>query len=250
MAVTAAIDLGRDTAGGELVAVELDLDTDWSRWIDLEAEADERTVAVEFERETEGGRGGSWLLETEGTLDNGDGNLWSDEIEPLLDTEAGAPRAVAEELERDTEVGALRTVAEELARDTVPCGCRALAKEFALETGDAMPLALSEGKIVVAPATDWGVVTTVLVLDKAFAEGVLVWALVMELVRDRETKEDESLYFEDLVDAEEAMEGVLATFAGRDPAVRTVETESDLDIETVDDLGLEADLMLGSGSSR
>ena len=92
---------------------------------------------------------------------------------------------------------------------------------------------------------------TVLVLDKAFAGGALVWALVMELVRDRETKEEKSLYFEaDLVEAEEAMEGVLATFAGRDPAVRTVETESDLDIETVDDLGLEADLMLGSGSSR
>jgi len=125
-----------------------------------------------------------------------------------------------------------------------------LAKEFVLETGDAMPLALSEGKIVVAPATDWGVVTTVLLLDKAFAGGVLVWALVMELVRDREIKDDESLYFEDLVDTEEAMEGVLATFAGRDPAVRRVETESDLDIETVDDLGLEADLMLGSGSSR
>lgn len=113
-----------------------------------------------------------------------------------------------------------------------------------------MPLTLSEGSIVVAPATDWGVVITVLVLDKAFAGGMLVWALVMEFVRDREIKEDESLYFEDLVDAEEAMEGVLATFAGRDPAVRTVETESDLDIETVDDLGLKADLILGSGSSR
>jgi hypothetical protein len=276
MAVTAAIDLGRDTAGGGLLAAELDLDTDWPGWIDLEAEADERIVAAEFERETEGGRGGSWLLAMEGTLDNGDGNWWSDEIEPFLDTEARALRTVAEELERDTEVGASRTVAvelerdtevgapravaEELARDTVSCGCRALAEEFALETGDAMPLALSEGKIVVAPATDWGIVTIVLVLDKAFAGGafaggafaggVEVWALVMELVRDRETKEDESLYFEDLVDAEEAMEGVLATFVGRDPAVRTVETESDLDIETVDDLGLEADLMLGSGSSR
>lgn len=153
---------------------------------------------------------------------------------------------MAVELERDTEVGAPRPVAEELARDTVPCGCRALAKEFALETGDAMPLALSEGEIVVAPPTDWGTVTTVLVLDKAFGGGAPVegWALVIELVRDRETKEDMSLYFEDLVDAEEATEGALATFAGRDPAVRTVETESDLDIETVDDLGL------GSGSSR
>jgi hypothetical protein len=256
--VTAVIDLGRDTAGGGLLAVELDLDTDWPGWIDLEAEADERTVAAEFERDMEGGRGGSWLLEMEGTLDNGGGDFWSYEIEPFLDTGAGAPRTVAVELERDTgvdasrtvaveserdtEVGAPRPVAEELARDTVPCGCRALAKELALETGDAMPLALSEGKIVVA--TDWGVVTTVLVLDKAFVGGLEVGALVMELVRDRETKEDMSLYFEDLVDAEEATEGVLATFAGRDPAVRTVETESDLDIETVDDLGL------GSGSSR
>ena len=166
------------------------------------------------------------------------------------DTGIGASRTVAVELERDTEAGAPRTVVEELARDTVPCGCRALAEEFALEIGDATPLALSEGNIVVAPSTDWGVVTTVLVLDKAFAEGVVVWALVIELVRDRVTKDDESLYFEDLVDAVEAMEGVLATFAGRDPAVRTVETESDLDIETVDDFGLEADLILGSGSSR
>lgn len=167
------------------------------------------------------------------------------------DTEVGASRTVAVELERDTEVGAPRAVADELVRDTLPCGCFALAEEFALLTGDAMPLALSEGKIVVAPATDWGIVTTVLVLDNAFVEGVGVWALVIELVRDRVIKEDESLYFEvDLVDAEEAVEGVLATFAGRDPAVRTVETESDLDIETVDDLGLEPDLMLGSGSSR
>jgi hypothetical protein len=58
MAVTAAIDLGRNTAGG-LVTAELDLDTDRPGWVDLEAEADERTVAAEFEREMEGGRGGS-----------------------------------------------------------------------------------------------------------------------------------------------------------------------------------------------
>ena len=92
--------------------------------------------------------------------------------------------------------------------------------------------------------------TTELVLDKAFA-GVVeaVCVLVMELGRD--TKENESLLFEVvLVDAEEAIEGVLSTFTGRDPAVRTVETESDLDTETVDDLGLEPDLILGSGSSR
>lgn len=61
---------------------------------------------------------------------------------------------MAVELERDTEVGTPRAVAEELARDTEPCGCRALAKEFALETGDAMPLALSDGEITVTPATD------------------------------------------------------------------------------------------------
>jgi hypothetical protein len=93
-------------------------------------------------------------------------------------------------------------------------------------------------------------VTTELVLDNAFAGVVVaVCVLVMELGRD--TKENESLLLEvDLVDAEEAIEGVLSTFTGRDPAVRTVETESDLNTETVDDLGLEPDLILGSGSSR
>lgn len=91
--------------------------------------------------------------------------------------------------------------------------------------------------------------TTELVLDNAFAGVVVaVCVLVMELGRD--TKENESLLLEvDLVDAEEAIEGVLSTFTGRDP-VRTVETESDLNTETVDDLGLEPDLILGSGSSR
>lgn len=90
---------------------------------------------------------------------------------------------------------------------------------------------------------------TELVLDKPFPGGSVVCELVMELGRD--TKENESLSFAvDLVDAEEAMEGVLATFTGRVPAVRTVETESDLNTETVDVVGLEADLILGSGSSR
>jgi hypothetical protein len=141
-------------------------------------------------------------------------------------------------------------VAEELERDTVPCAWRALAEEFVLETGDAGLFTLRDEEIVVDLATDWGVVTTELVLDKALA-GVVeaVCVLVMELGRD--TKENESLLFEVvLVDAEEATEGVLSTFTGRDPAVRTVETESDLDTETVDDLGLEPDLILGSGSSR
>jgi hypothetical protein len=99
-------------------------------------------------------------------------------------------------------------------------------------------------------------VTTELVLDNAAAfAGVVeaVCVLVMELGREtkEDTKENESVLFEvDLVDAEEAIEGVLSTFTGRDPAVRTVETESDLNTETVDDLGLEEDLILGSGSSR
>lgn len=98
-------------------------------------------------------------------------------------------------------------------------------------------------------ATDWGVVTTELFLDKSFPEWVLC-ALVAELGWD--TEENESLcdLVADLVDAVETMEAVLTTVAGRDPAVRTVETESVLTTETADDLGLDADLRLGSGSSR
>ena len=96
---------------------------------------------------------------------------------------------------------------------------------------------------------DWGAVTTELFLDKLFP-GREVWALVAELGWDIE--EDESLcdLVVDLVDAVETMEAVLTTVAGRDPAVRTVETESVLATETADDLGLDADLRLGSGSSR
>jgi len=96
---------------------------------------------------------------------------------------------------------------------------------------------------------DWGAVTTELFLDKLFPERE-VWALVAELGWDIE--EDESLcdLVVDLVDAVETMEAVLTTVAGRDPAVRTVETESVLTTETADDLGLDADLRLGSGSSR
>jgi hypothetical protein len=92
-------------------------------------------------------------------------------------------------------------------------------------------------------------VTTELFLDKPFPEWVLC-ALVAELGWD--TEENESLcdLVPDLVDAVETMEAVLTTVAGRDPAVRTVETESVLTTETADDLGLDADLRLGSGSSR
>lgn len=147
----------------------------------------------------------------------------------------------------DTEVGAPRTVADELERETVCAWC-ALAEEFALETGDAGVLALWDEEIVAVRATVRAVVTAELLLDRTFTGGS-VDELVMELGRD--TKENESLSFEvDLVDAEEAMDEVLATFTGRVPAVRTVETVSDLNTETVDDLGLEADLILGSGSSR
>lgn len=91
--------------------------------------------------------------------------------------------------------------------------------------------------------------TTELVLDRTFAD-VVVCSLVIELGWD--TKEEESLcdLKADLADAEEVVEEVLAKFAGRNPAVRTVEVESDLNTDTVGDLGLEADLILGSGSSR
>jgi hypothetical protein len=94
-------------------------------------------------------------------------------------------------------------------------------------------------------------VTTELFLDKFFSGSVL-WVLVTELARDTEVNESLCDLVADLVDAEETetIEGVLAKFAGRELAVRTVETESVLDTETVDDLGLEEDLILGSGSSR
>lgn len=93
--------------------------------------------------------------------------------------------------------------------------------------------------------------TTELFLDKFFSGSVL-WVLVTELARDTEVNESLCDLVADLVDAEETetIEGVLAKFAGRELAVRTVETESVLDTETVDDLGLEEDLILGSGSSR
>lgn len=104
MAVTAAIEFALDTLrGAGVVTTELDRDTDWGGCIGPEegvneravaAElaretegkkdglgervavegVDERTVAVELARETEGKAGGSWLLEVEGALDNGGGN--------------------------------------------------------------------------------------------------------------------------------------------------------------------------------
>jgi hypothetical protein len=171
-----------------------------------------RTLAEELERDTEAGASRTVAEELARDTEAGASRTVAEELE--RDTEAGASRTLAEELARDTEVGAPRAVAEELARDAVPGGCRALAEEFALETGNAMPLALSEGEIVDTLDPGWGIVTTVLVLNNPFAGGVVVWTLVMELVRVRDTNEDESLYFEDLVDAEEAMEGVLATFSG------------------------------------
>jgi hypothetical protein len=72
--------------------------------------------------------------------------------------------------------------------------------------------------------------------------------LVIEFVRDK--VEGESLFDleVDLASARETMEGVLTRF--QEPTVRTVALEFDLDIETEADLGLEKDLMLGSGSSR
>jgi hypothetical protein len=92
-------------------------------------------------------------------------------------------------------------------------------------------------------------VATELFLDKFFS-GSVVWVLVTELARDTEVNESSCDLVPDLVDARETIEGVLAKFAGRELGVRTVETESVLDTETVDDLGPEADLILGSGRSR
>jgi hypothetical protein len=156
-------------------------------------------------------------------------------MEPFLDTEGGA--------------AALRTVAVELERDSVPCAWRTLAEEFVLNTdGAASPVPWDE-VIVFVLESDCGALTTELFLDKLFSGGV-VCALVTELARDTEVNVSLCDLVADLVDAEETIEGVLATFAGRDPAVRRVETESVLDTETADDLGLEADLILGSGSSR
>lgn len=98
-------------------------------------------------------------------------------------------------------------------------------------------------------ATDWGAVTTELFLDKLFPGRVLC-VLVAELGWDTEEKESLCDLTDDLVDVTETMEAVLTRVAGRDPAVRTVETESVLATEPADDLGLDADLILGSGSSR
>ena len=91
--------------------------------------------------------------------------------------------------------------------------------------------------------------TTELFLDRFFS-GSVVWVLVTELARDTEVNESSCDLVADIVDAMETIEGVLTKFAGRELGVRTVETESVLDTETADDLGLEADLILGSGSSR
>lgn len=185
-----------------------------------EVEADERTVAAEFAREIDGRAGGTGSLGVDGAFDR---------IESFLVTEGegGAPRTM--------ESGS----------------SRALADEFAREITDGTSLALREDRIVFVLVTTGGTVAVELVLDTGFTGAVAVCTLLMESVRvmgvvmsldgldglEAERKE-----------AEETVEEVLATLA--DPVVRTVATEFVLDIETVEDFGLKADLTLGSGSSR
>jgi hypothetical protein len=188
-----------------------------------EVETDERTVAAEFAREMGGSAGGTVPLGVDGTFDR---------IESFLVTEGdgGVPRA------------------KELERDILSWSSRALADEFARDINDGTPLALREDKFVFVLVTTGGAVAVELVLGTALTGSATVCTLLMESVRvmgivmsldgldglKAERKE-----------VEETVEEVLATFA-----VRTVATEFVLDIETVDDFGLKADLTLGSGSSR
>jgi len=219
------------------VEVELDLETgigasrtvlgfsDALRAIE-EVETDERTVAAEFAREMDGSAGGTGLLGVDGTFDR---------IESFLVTEGdgGVPRAT------------------ELEGDILSWSSRAPADEFARDIKDGTPLTLREDKIVFVLVTIGGAVAVELVLGTALTGAAAVCTLLMESVRDMGVIM--SLDGLDGLEAErkeaaETVEEVLATFAG--PVVRTVATEFVLDIETVDDFGLYADLTLGSGSSR
>lgn len=191
-----------------------------------EVETDERTVAAELAREMGGRAGGTGSLGVDGAFDI---------IESFLVTEGdgGAPRAMERE------------------GDIFSPSSRALADEFARDMTDGTPLALREDKIVFVLVTTGGAVAVELVLDTASTGAAAVCTLLIESVRamgvvmslggldglEAERKE-----------AEETVEEVLATLAG--PVVRTVATEFVLDIETVEDFGLKADLTLGSGSSR
>lgn len=125
---------------------------------------------------------------------------------------------------------------------------RALADEFARDIDVGTPLALREDEIVFVLVAIGGAFTVEFVLDTALRGAAVVWTLFMESVRDiGGIVSLDGLEAERKV-AEETVEAVLATFAG--PVVRTVTTEFDLDIETVEDFGLKAGLTLGSGSSR
>lgn len=86
---------------------------------------DERTVAAEFARETDGSAGGTGLLGVDGIFDR---------TESFLVTEGDG--------------GAPRTIAEELERNTLSWSSRALADEFARDIDDGTPLALREDEIV------------------------------------------------------------------------------------------------------
>lgn len=188
----------------------------------VEVEADERTVAAEFARETDGSAGGTGSLGVDGVLDKTESFL-------VTEGDGGAPRTIADELERITFSWS-------------PC---ALADESARDIDDWTPLALREDEIVFVLVAIGGTVT----VEPALLTGAAaVCTLFMESVRDTGGIVSLDGLEAEREDAEETVEEVLATFAG--PVVRTVATESDLDIETVEDFGLKADLTLGSGSSR
>ena len=227
------LEIGRTAA----VEVELDLDTgagasrivlgfsDALRAVE-EMEMDERTVAAEFAREM-GGSAGTGSLGVDGVFDRTESFL-------VIEGDGGAPRITAEESERDTLSWSSR-----------------VADEFARDMDDGTPLALREDKIVFVLLAIGGAVAVEFVLDTALTGAAAVCTLFIESVRD--TGGIVSLDGLDGLeaereDAEETIEEVLATFAV--PVVRTVASESDLDIETVEDFGLKADLTLGSGSSR
>ena len=191
-----------------------------------EVETAERTVAAEFAREIDASAGGTGSLVADGAFDR---------IESFLVTEGdgGAPRA------------------EELVRDILSWSSRALADESARDINDGTPLTLREDKIVFVLATIGGAVAVELVLDTELTGAAAVCTLLMESVRDMGviiSLDGLDGVAAERKEAEETVEEVLATFTG--PVVRTVATEFVLDIETVEDFGLKADLTLGSGSSR
>jgi len=159
-----------------------------------EVETDERTVAAEFARETDGSAGGTVSLWVDGVFDR---------TESLLVTEGDG--------------GASRTIAEALERDTLSWSSRALADEFARDIDDGTSFALREDEIVFVLVAIRGAVAVELVLDTALTGAVAVCTLFMESVRDMGgivSLDGLDGLEAERENAEETVEKVLATFAG------------------------------------